>query len=85
MNKQEEKIRELSYFFCEEKSCNGISECKNCPRAIIHPALKEISEWMKEQLINWLKENKNHYIRIKSMKTIVDDSILEDLKKSMEE
>lgn len=55
----------------------------------IENAFKRGCLWKKEQLIEkaseWLRKNKNKYIRIKSMKTLVDDSIIEDFKRAMEE
>lgn len=36
-----------------------------------------------EKAVEWLRKNKDKYIRIKSMKILVDDSMIEDFKKVM--
>lgn len=35
--------------FCKESSCNGHNDCDKCPKAQIHPQLKEVAEWKDKQ------------------------------------
>ena len=46
----EQKAKSLWCHFCNEKSCDGHSNCELCPKAQIHPQLLEMAEWKDAQL-----------------------------------
>ena len=88
---QEQKAKELYYYHCTKKSCNGFNDCKNCPKSKIEESLLKMSAWKKQQMIEksimWLKENVESLLNEQSeaSRSLTRDLFIARYKKAMEE
>lgn len=80
---QEQKAKELYYYHCTEKSCNGFNNCKNCPKSKVKESLLKMAAWKEQQII----EKAVNYLE---NMLILDngcssDKFIADFKKAMKE